>query len=92
MHPGEKLPTIRTLAKYLNISRNIIIESYEQLNAEGYIHTLNGSGTYISEGAKFDNLNFTEYSSNIIKGTTSTMKSISFHTGIPDLETVPIRK
>ena len=50
---NEKLPSTRELAKYLSIARNVVIESYEQLIAEGYIYTKNGSGTYISPGISF---------------------------------------
>jgi GntR family transcriptional regulator / MocR family aminotransferase len=43
LKPNEKLPSSRELAKYLKVSRNIVISSYEQLFAEGYIYTKNGS-------------------------------------------------
>ena len=34
---GEKLPSTRALAKYLEISRSTVELAYEQLLAEGYV-------------------------------------------------------
>lgn len=48
---GEKLPATRELASQLGISRNVIIEAYEQLLAEGYIEARQGAGTFVSSGA-----------------------------------------
>ena len=48
---GEKLPSSRELSKTLGISRNIVVNCYEQLNAEGYIETRFGSGSYVAENA-----------------------------------------
>jgi GntR family transcriptional regulator / MocR family aminotransferase len=36
---GQKLPSTRILADELQISRNTVLNAYEQLAAEGYIHT-----------------------------------------------------
>jgi len=47
---GEKLPPTRELASHLGISRNVVIEAYEQLLAEGYIEARQGSGTFVAEG------------------------------------------
>lgn len=44
---GEKLPSTRMLAKNLQIARNTVINAYEQLIAEGYLESQNGSGTYV---------------------------------------------
>lgn len=48
--PGLRLPPTRQAAQELRIARNIMIEVYEQLTAEGYLTTRVGSGTYISDG------------------------------------------
>lgn len=47
---GLKLPPTREAARELGIARNIVIEVYEQLTAEGYLTSRTGSGTYIAEG------------------------------------------
>lgn len=48
--PGLRLPPTRTAAQDLGIARNIVIEVYEQLIAEGYLAAHAGSGTYVAEG------------------------------------------
>jgi GntR family transcriptional regulator / MocR family aminotransferase len=47
LKPNQKLPSSRSLAKSLNISRSTVTQSYEQLASEGYLETNLGSGTYI---------------------------------------------
>jgi GntR family transcriptional regulator / MocR family aminotransferase len=46
--PGTRLPSSRTLAGELGISRNIAITAYEELLIEGYLIGRQGSGTYVS--------------------------------------------
>src|SRR4051794_27308303 len=45
---GTRLPATRTLARELQISRNTVLNAFEQLLAEGYVEGLTGSGTYVS--------------------------------------------
>lgn len=90
---GEKLPSTRELAKYHKIARNVVIESYEQLMAEGYIYAKNGSGTYVAEGISFritDTNNCVKESKTILKKPNEEI--ISFRTGIPELSSIPIKK
>ncbi|MFD0710824.1 PLP-dependent aminotransferase family protein [Paenibacillus sp. GCM10027626] len=56
MQCGEQLPSTRELASYLQVSRNIIVEAYEQLLAEGFIEGRHGSGTYVAEGIYLERL------------------------------------
>lgn len=44
---GEKLPATRQLAAEHNLSRNTVVNAYNQLELEGYIHSVTGSGYYI---------------------------------------------
>lgn len=53
-----KLPSTRALAKDLGVSRNTIIEAYDQLLAEGYIESYTGSGTYVSKTVPDKNTHF----------------------------------
>ncbi len=46
---GEKLSSSRELAKSLQVSRNTVINCYEQLLAEGYIETRFGSGSFVAD-------------------------------------------
>src|ERR1700743_1644249 len=49
LRPGQRVPSTRSLAAELNISRVPVLNAYEQLHAEGYLQTLVGSGTTVSE-------------------------------------------
>ncbi len=45
---GMKIPSTRTLADELNISRNTVLNAYRQLLAEGYLESREGSGTFVA--------------------------------------------
>jgi GntR family transcriptional regulator/MocR family aminotransferase len=45
---GMKLPSTRSLAEDLSVSRNTVLNAYRQLAAEGYIESAQGSGTYVA--------------------------------------------
>lgn len=47
--PGMQLPATRALADKLDVSRNTVLEAYEQLTAEGYLESRVGSGTYVTQ-------------------------------------------
>ncbi len=47
LKPGEKLPSTRSLADYLKVSRSTVITAYEQLQSEGYLTSRGGSGNYV---------------------------------------------
>ncbi|WP_459479999.1 MocR-like pyridoxine biosynthesis transcription factor PdxR [Clostridium saccharoperbutylacetonicum] len=87
---NDKLPSTRELSRDLNIARNVVLDCYEQLMAEGYIYTKSGSGSYICEGINFQQIKL-KRKSQINKNDTDVEK-ISFRTGIPDLDSIPINK
>lgn len=49
MKPGDRLPTIRTLAVELKTNPNTIAKAYGELEIRGVLATQVGSGTYISD-------------------------------------------
>ena len=49
---GERLPSSRTLAAGLGISRGLVSECYAQLQAEGYLVSRGGSATRVSGSAQ----------------------------------------
>ena len=66
---GEKLPSSRKLASELSVSRNTIIEVYEQLIAEGYLESIEGSGTYVSKGSSLEKyINYYTYDPAFLDG------------------------
>jgi len=48
LRPGQKVPSSRSLASELNISRIPVLTAYSQLIAEGYFETRTGAGTFVS--------------------------------------------
>lgn len=52
MRTGEALPSTRSLAADLGVSRGLVVEAYEQLVAEGYLSALHGSRTIVAEVAQ----------------------------------------
>lgn len=50
--PGHRLPPSRQLAEDLGVSRWVVTEAYEQLQAEGYLSGRAGSGTSVADLAR----------------------------------------
>ncbi|MBQ3557266.1 MAG: GntR family transcriptional regulator [Oscillospiraceae bacterium] len=48
MQEGEKLPSVRALAATLAINPNTIQKAYEALEAEGYVYSVAGKGSFVS--------------------------------------------
>ncbi|SRR5258708_7308621 len=46
---GTRLPSTRTLAQALGVSRTVTSAAYDELFAEGYLEGRRGSGTYVRE-------------------------------------------
>jgi GntR family transcriptional regulator/MocR family aminotransferase len=102
LQAGEKLPSTRELAVDLHVSRNVTLEAYDQLHAEGYIETLLGSGTYVAEGTFLEiekkklslaSLNLDDISEENKKEENHLIEintdSIDFKSGVPALDLFP---
>ena len=50
LEPDEKLPSVRSLATQLAINPNTIQRAYAELEAEGYIYSVAGKGSFVSAG------------------------------------------
>ena len=90
----EKLPASRDLAANLQVSRNVILEAYEQLAAEGYVRGQQGSGTYVASGAYLEEISPKEVplfipSANLKE---NQKNLIDFRSGIPALDLSPREK
>ena len=48
LEPGALLPPTRVLAQELGVSRGVVLDSYSQLVAEGYLAAKRGSGTRVA--------------------------------------------
>ena len=87
---GDKLPATRECASQLGISRNVVIEAFEQLLAEGYIVGHQGSGTFVAEGAFLEQIQ--EEQTIILEILEEGKKEkdvIDFRSGIPSLDMFP---
>ena len=51
---GARLPSTRSLAEDLNVSRNTILTAFEQLLDEGYVAAQTGSGTFVNYNQQED--------------------------------------
>src|SRR6201995_1677574 len=47
--PGDRLPSVRELAKELAVNPNTILRVYERLTAEGLLERRHGDGTYVAD-------------------------------------------
>lgn len=47
--PGEKLPTVRSLAVELKINPNTVAKAYSELEIRGLVNTQVGYGTFIND-------------------------------------------
>ena len=54
LHPGEKLPSKRSLSKNLNISIITIENAYAQLIAEGYVYSIPKKGYFVTDITTID--------------------------------------
>ncbi len=48
--PGDKLPSVREQAGKLAINPNTIQRAYRELEAEGYIYSVSGKGSFAAGG------------------------------------------
>lgn len=51
---GSRLPSSRTLAGGLGVSRTTVLAAFDQLLAEGYLDSAVGSGTFVTEAVRGD--------------------------------------
>ncbi|MDA2491754.1 PLP-dependent aminotransferase family protein [Bacillus cereus] len=91
LQSGEKLPSTRELSSELNVSRNVILEAYDQLLAEGFLVAKRGAGTFVAEGTFLEQQNKTPsfHSVNWSEDKNKDDNIINFRSGIPALDLFP---
>lgn len=52
LEPDEKLPSVRSLATQLAINPNTIQRAYRELEAEGYIFSIAGKGSFAADTSR----------------------------------------
>lgn len=94
---GERLPSSRELALTLQVSRNVVMEAYELLKAEGFVESRQGAGTYVASGAYLERVNGAEPETEWLAGAQYPEVSVSvasegvidFRSGVPALDQFP---
>ena len=90
LRSGERLPSTRQLADQLGVSRGLVVSSYEQLLAEGYVVSTVGSGTRVAD-ATTGSAHPTSSEAAEVDPAPSSMPIIDFGYGVPDLRAFPTR-
>jgi len=52
LKPGERIPSVRELAKELAVNQNTVLRVYERLTGEGLLEMRHGQGTFVAQRAK----------------------------------------
>jgi GntR family transcriptional regulator len=51
LKPGDRLPSVRELARELAVNQNTILRVYERLTGEGLLERRHGQGTFVAKTA-----------------------------------------
>jgi GntR family transcriptional regulator len=51
LKPGDRIPSVRELARELAVNQNTILRAYERLTAEGVLILRHGEGTFVADFA-----------------------------------------
>lgn len=49
LQAGEPMPSVRSLAMELSLNPNTIQRAYQELERDGYIYTVKGKGSFVSD-------------------------------------------
>ena len=49
--PDSRLPSVRSMATELSINPNTIQRAYAELERQGYIYSIQGKGSFVSDGS-----------------------------------------
>jgi GntR family transcriptional regulator len=49
LRSGDRLPSVRELARELAVNQNTVLRAYEKLTADGLLERRHGAGTYVSD-------------------------------------------
>ena len=79
---GERLPSSRALAGELGVSRGLVLDCYQQLQAEGYLTTRIGSATRVAAGAYLQ-------PAPPVQAAPPSRLAVDFRPGLPDLSSFP---
>jgi GntR family transcriptional regulator/MocR family aminotransferase len=82
---GERLPSSRALAGELGVSRGLVLDCYQQLQAEGFLTSRTGSATRVAGGAY-------QQPTPPVGAAAPPRLAVDFRSGVPDLSSFPVRE
>ena len=89
--PGTRLPSSRALATDLDVTRGVVVDAYAQLAAEGYLSSVQGSGTVVNDIRAIHDVPATDATP--ARATTpppaAVPLAVDFRSGLPDLGLFP---
>lgn len=90
---GTRLPSSRELSERLGVSRNVILEAYDLLYAEGFTESKTGSGTYVAPGSVYPSpsLSRPPETPPVTTRPDHAPELVDFKSGTPDLRLFPAR-
>jgi GntR family transcriptional regulator/MocR family aminotransferase len=95
LRPGVRLPSSRALGAELGVSRRLVVEAYEQLAAEGYVVSSQGSGTWVAPATAAGKSRVDSLSPGATpddsRGGAAPAAAIDLFPGAPDLSLFPRR-
>lgn len=90
--PGTKLPSIRQLSTHLQVSRNTVEGTYQQLQAEGYLESVPKSGMWVAEMEKLLLPPIASEEPILIERKPTSMILVDFEYGNVDLDKFPLKQ
>ena len=98
--PGTRLPSTRTLARELSISRNTVMTAFDQLLAEGVLVGRPGAGTFVAVPAEHERRPRTEVADRLTSrharagepGDDDPPETPTFAVGAPATDRFPLRR
>ena len=89
---GARMISTRALAAELGVSRNVVLDAFDQLMAEGFIEARTGAGTFVASGASFQPRDLPAFPAIPSVGFRPFhADQIDFRSGLPDLALFPVR-
>ena len=56
LRPGERIPSVRELARELAVNQNTVLRVYERLCGDGLLEMRHGQGTFVADRASYGRL------------------------------------
>jgi len=94
LQEGAALPSTRELSVELAVSRNTVLNAYDMLVSEGFVHSIPGSGFYVKQGlqAAWQAAKVSQDQTASLSDDRIFQNMISFDSGIPALDLFPRNK